>query len=142
MMRFIFQFAFLHLQLQSFSASASPRNWACVTRPSPLVGGVWARDYIYLFSWFRDCCTSLKAQHNHSKHLATDTPIGSAYSHKTWAYLTDVILATVAFLLLGNKQSCFPEQTFLTTHSYLTLLHGITPPLQKIKAKKSIQAYL
>ena len=34
-----FQFAFLHLQLQCFSASASPRNQACVTRPSPLVGG-------------------------------------------------------------------------------------------------------
>ena len=33
-MRFIFQFAFL--QLQGFSASASPRNQACVTRPSPL----------------------------------------------------------------------------------------------------------
>jgi len=45
-MRFIFQFAFLHLQLQGFStSSASPRNRACVTRPSPLVGGVWARDY-------------------------------------------------------------------------------------------------
>ena len=43
-MRFIFQFTFLHLQLQGFSASASPRNRACVTRPSPLVGGVWARD--------------------------------------------------------------------------------------------------
>ena len=37
--------AFIHLQLQGFSASASPRNRACVTRPSPLVGGVWARDY-------------------------------------------------------------------------------------------------
>jgi len=42
-MRFIFQLAFLHLQ--GFSTSASPRNRACVTRPSPLVGGVWARDY-------------------------------------------------------------------------------------------------
>ena len=30
-MRFIFQFAFLHLQLQGFSAFASPRNQACVT---------------------------------------------------------------------------------------------------------------
>jgi len=29
-MRFIFQFVFLHLQLQGFSASASPRNRACV----------------------------------------------------------------------------------------------------------------
>jgi len=27
-MRFIFQFAFLHLQLQGFSASSSPRNQA------------------------------------------------------------------------------------------------------------------
>ena len=42
MMRSIFKFAFLHLQLQGFSTSASPRNLACVTRPSPLVGGVWA----------------------------------------------------------------------------------------------------
>ena len=38
--------AFIHLQLQGFSASASPRNRACVTRPSPLVGGVWAQDYL------------------------------------------------------------------------------------------------
>jgi len=37
--------AFLHLQLKGFSTSASPRIPACVTRPSPLVGGVWARDY-------------------------------------------------------------------------------------------------
>ena len=44
-MRSIFQFAFLHLQLQGFSTSACPRNRACVTRPSLLVGGVWARDY-------------------------------------------------------------------------------------------------
>jgi len=69
---------------------------------------VWARDYIYLFSWFRDCHTRtyyFKAQHSHSKHLATDTPIGSAYSHKTWAYLTDAILATVAILLLGDTNS-------------------------------------
>jgi len=44
-MRFIFQFAFIHLQLQGFSTSTSPRNRACVTRPSPLVGGVWARGY-------------------------------------------------------------------------------------------------
>jgi len=42
MMRFIFQFAFLYLQLQGFSAFASPIDWACVTGPSPLVGGVWA----------------------------------------------------------------------------------------------------
>jgi len=41
-MRFIFQFAFL--QLQGFSASASTRNQACASRPSPLVGGVWAQD--------------------------------------------------------------------------------------------------
>jgi len=45
-MRFISQFAFLHLQLQGFSAFASPRNRAYVTRPSPLVVGVWARDYL------------------------------------------------------------------------------------------------
>jgi len=44
MMVFIFQFAFLHLQLQGFSTSASPRNQACVTRPSPILGGVWAQD--------------------------------------------------------------------------------------------------
>jgi len=57
MMRFIFQFAFLHLQLQGFSTSTCPRNQACVTRPSPLVGGVWARDY--LLSTFMLCmyCT-------------------------------------------------------------------------------------
>jgi len=42
LMIFIFQFAFL--QLQGFSASTSPRNRACVTRPSSLVGAVWARD--------------------------------------------------------------------------------------------------
>jgi len=41
MMRFILQFAFLHLQLQGFSISASPKFWVCDTRPSHLVGGVW-----------------------------------------------------------------------------------------------------
>jgi len=46
-MRFIFQFAFLRLQLQGFSTSTSARNRACVTRPSPLVGGGWARDYCF-----------------------------------------------------------------------------------------------
>jgi len=45
MMSVIFQLAFLHLQLWSFSTFDSPRNRACDTRPSPLVGGVWARDY-------------------------------------------------------------------------------------------------
>jgi len=48
-MRFIFQLVFLHLQLQSFSSSASPRIQACDTRPPPLVGGVWERDYT--LSW-------------------------------------------------------------------------------------------
>jgi len=50
-MRFIFQFAFLHLQLQDFGTSAGPRVRACDTRPhpqgtrtSPLGGGVLARD--------------------------------------------------------------------------------------------------
>ena len=31
--------------------------------------------------------------------------LGSAYGHETWAYLTDAILATVAFLLLGDTNS-------------------------------------
>ena len=43
-MQWYYDDAFLHLQLQGFSTSASPRNRACVTRPSPVVGGVWARD--------------------------------------------------------------------------------------------------
>jgi len=44
MMRFIFQLAFLHLQLQGYSTSASIRIWFCDTRPSPLVGGDWEQD--------------------------------------------------------------------------------------------------
>ena len=66
-MRFIFQFAFLHLQLQGFSTSASPRNQACVTRPSPLVGGVWSWDYLlewllykYSCDWILHCVEILK----------------------------------------------------------------------------------
>jgi len=47
MMRFIFQVAFLHLQLQGFSTFTSPRIWACDTRPSLLVGGAWNETSIY-----------------------------------------------------------------------------------------------
>ena len=44
-MRFIFQFVVLHLQLQGFSTFASPTIWACDTRVSLFVGGVWEQDY-------------------------------------------------------------------------------------------------
>jgi len=44
MIRFIFQLSFLHLQLQGFSTSASQRNRACVSRPSPFVDGVWEHE--------------------------------------------------------------------------------------------------
>ena len=42
------RFAFLHLQLEVFSTSASPRVRACVTRPSPLIGKVWVLVQNYL----------------------------------------------------------------------------------------------
>jgi len=50
-MRFIFQFAFLHLQLQGFNASTSPRNRACVTRPYPCGWGLGTRLTHIVLRW-------------------------------------------------------------------------------------------
>jgi len=52
MMKFIFQFIFLHLQLQGFSTSTSPRIRACVIKPSArsesetASGHIWGGRFI------------------------------------------------------------------------------------------------
>ena len=49
--------------------------------------------------------------------------LGLAYGCETWAYPTNTLLATVAFMLL-LAQTCFHKQALLTTHSYMTQQHS------------------
>ena len=67
-------------------------------------------------------CILVKAQPN-TQSDCHGHQLGLGYSHETWAYPANTVLANATFLLLLDT-NLLSKQALLTTHSYMTLQHS------------------